>query len=93
MGKENFNPFSAKGVLSFGSFVWTLAAIVVVNLIIYALLRGGLITARAAFDKERTILFYVTWFIFASMGFSLIATIYPAILAFKTQPAEALRYE
>jgi len=29
----------------------------------------------------------------ASMGFSLIATIYPAILAFKTQPAEALRYE
>ncbi len=29
----------------------------------------------------------------ASMGFSLLATIYPAILAFKTQPAEALRYE
>lgn len=29
----------------------------------------------------------------ASMGFSLIATIYPAMLAFKTQPAEALRYE
>jgi lipoprotein-releasing system permease protein len=29
----------------------------------------------------------------ASMGFSLVATIYPAILAFKTQPAEALRYE
>jgi lipoprotein-releasing system permease protein len=29
----------------------------------------------------------------ATMGFSLIATIYPAILAFKTQPAEALRYE
>ncbi|HLB57163.1 MAG TPA: lipoprotein-releasing ABC transporter permease subunit [Coxiellaceae bacterium] len=28
-----------------------------------------------------------------SMGLSLIATIYPAILAFKTQPAEALRYE
>jgi lipoprotein-releasing system permease protein len=29
----------------------------------------------------------------ASMGLSLLATIYPAILAFKTQPAEALRYE
>ncbi len=73
MGKENFNPFSAKGVLGFRSFVWTLAAIVVVNLIIYALLRGGLINARAAYDKERTIIFYVTWFIFASMGFSIVA--------------------
>lgn len=29
----------------------------------------------------------------ASLGLSLLATIYPAILAFKTQPAEALRYE
>ncbi|MCX7125823.1 MAG: lipoprotein-releasing system transmembrane subunit LolC, partial [Gammaproteobacteria bacterium] len=29
----------------------------------------------------------------ASMGFSLLATIYPAIIAFKTEPAEALRYE
>lgn len=29
----------------------------------------------------------------ASFGFSLLATIYPAWLAFKTEPAEALRYE
>lgn len=29
----------------------------------------------------------------ATMGFSLIATIYPAIIAYRTQPAEALRYE
>lgn len=28
-----------------------------------------------------------------AIGFSLLATIYPAIKAFKTQPAEALRYE
>lgn len=30
---------------------------------------------------------------FSSLLFSLIATIYPAIIAFKTEPAEALRYE
>lgn len=30
---------------------------------------------------------------FATLLFSLIATIYPAIIAFRTQPAEALRYE
>jgi len=29
----------------------------------------------------------------AAFGLSLLATIYPAILAFRTQPAEALRYE
>lgn len=29
----------------------------------------------------------------ATIGLSLLATIYPAILAFRTQPAEALRYE
>ncbi|OGT33608.1 MAG: ABC transporter [Gammaproteobacteria bacterium RIFCSPHIGHO2_02_FULL_39_13] len=29
----------------------------------------------------------------ATMAFCLIATIYPAIIAFRTQPAEALRYE
>lgn len=29
----------------------------------------------------------------ATIGFSLIATIYPAIIAYRTQPAEALRYE
>ncbi|MCX7120972.1 MAG: lipoprotein-releasing ABC transporter permease subunit [Gammaproteobacteria bacterium] len=29
----------------------------------------------------------------ASFGFSLLATIYPAIIAFRTEPAEALRYE
>lgn len=29
----------------------------------------------------------------ATFAFSLLATIYPAILAFRTQPAEALRYE
>src|SRR3990167_3713773 len=30
---------------------------------------------------------------FAAIGLSILATIYPATLAFKTQPAEALRYE
>ncbi|PIZ03987.1 MAG: lipoprotein-releasing system transmembrane subunit LolC [Gammaproteobacteria bacterium CG_4_10_14_0_8_um_filter_38_16] len=29
----------------------------------------------------------------ATIGFSFIATIYPAIIAYRTQPAEALRYE
>lgn len=29
----------------------------------------------------------------AALGLSILATIYPAILAYKTQPAEALRYE
>lgn len=73
MGKENLNPFSGKGTLTFGSFFWSLVGAIVVNLILYAFIRAGLISARAAFDKDRMMAIYAGWFISASIGFTVIA--------------------
>ena len=67
--KENFNPLSSKGRLSFFAFAWTLLATFVVNLVIYALIRGALIHARAELDKKSTVIFYVVWFLLATLGF------------------------
>ena len=71
--KQNINPFSGKGSLTFGPFVWTLFATVVVNLIVYAMVRGGLIPVRATLDKEKAAIFYVIWFILSVLGFTVIA--------------------
>ena len=71
--KQNINPFSGKGSLTFGPFIWTLLPAVVVNLIVYAMIRGGLIPARAILDKEKALIFYLIWFGLSMLGFTVIA--------------------
>lgn len=72
MGNENLNPFSAKGHLGFASFVGTILVAVIVNLIVYAFIRSGLISARVSFDKQQIAIFYGLWFVTASVGFSIV---------------------
>ncbi len=67
---ENLNPLSSKGRISFSSFALSLFAIVVFNLIVWAVLKQQLIPARAALDRDRTLLLYGLWFLFATIGFA-----------------------
>lgn len=70
---ENINPLSGQGRLSFGSFLWSLFGAVVCNLVIYAVLRSLLISARTGFAKDRMMFVYILWFVLAWLGFAIVS--------------------
>jgi hypothetical protein len=69
---ENLNPLSGKGVLTFSSFAAIFLGTVLFNVIVYLMLKGHLISARANLDVERALILYGAWFVFALLGFASI---------------------
>lgn len=69
---ENLNPLSGKGVLTFSSFTAIFLGTVLFNVIVYLMLKGHLISARANLDVERALILYGAWFVFALLGFASI---------------------
>lgn len=66
---ENLNPISKSGQLSFRAFVLTLVALVVFNLIVYAVFQGQVQSARASLDPTKIAVVYGAWTIFSILGF------------------------
>lgn len=93
MQVDRLNPFSSKGRLSFAPFFGTVVVTVFINIFVYLIMRSKLIPARAALDKERTILLYAVWIVFSIVGFSVISNTFikrwSAILG--SEPGRLLR--
>lgn len=66
---ENLNPFSAKGVLTFPSFVAIFLGTALFNVLTFVMLKSQLISARASLDVEKGLLLYGLWFLFSLLGF------------------------
>jgi hypothetical protein len=79
---ENLNPFSAKGVLTFGSFAATLFATILFNLFVYLIIKGQLISVRVGLDVEKGLILFGIWFACSLFGFMSVTNAFIKRLAY-----------
>ena len=66
---ENLNPISKSGQLAFPTFALTLVVLVVLNLVVYAVFRGQVLSVRSNLDPNRLLVLYGIWIALAILGF------------------------
>lgn len=66
---ENLNPFSSQGTLTYPSFVVSLVALSVFNLLAFVILRSQLLPARLGLQVHKGLVIYGVWVLISMLGF------------------------